>query len=66
MKYVTNEKGKKVSVVIPVSLWEAIIDDYTPEDETLEVKNDPDLMDAIKSYKKGRRGITSRELLEKI
>jgi len=54
VRYVTDEKGKRIAVQIPLDQWEIIqaeLESYDGDAETDEILADPDL---VKSIKKGR------------
>lgn len=50
VQYVTDEKGNRVAVVIPLDQWEIIkaeIESYDGEMEAAEIMAEPGLMDSI-------------------
>ena len=64
MNYVINQAGERVSVLLPVAEYEAILR-YVPEDETAFLMREPNgsiLLQRIEDYRKGR-GMVERELL---
>lgn len=64
MNYVINQAGERVSVLLPVGEYEALLK-YVPEDETAYLLQEPNgsiLLQRIEDYRQGR-GIVERELL---
>ena len=64
MNYVINQSGERISVLMPVDEYEALLK-YVPEDETAFLMREPNgsiLRQRIEDYRQGR-GIIERELL---
>lgn len=64
MNYVINQAGERISVLMPVDEYEALLK-YVPEDETAFLMREPNgsiLRQRIEDYRQGR-GIIERELL---
>lgn len=64
MNYVINQSGERISVLMPVDEYEALLK-YVPEDETAFLMREPNgsiLRQRIEDYRQGR-GIVEWELL---
>lgn len=64
MNYVINQAGERISVLLPVGEYEALLR-YVPEDETAFLMREPNgsiLLQRINDYHQGC-GIVERELL---
>jgi len=64
MNYVINQAGERISVLMPVDEYEALLK-YVPEDETAFLMREPNgsiLRQRIEDYRQGR-GIVEWELL---
>lgn len=65
MNYVVNQAGERVSVILPIAEYEALLK-YVPEDETAYLMSSPAnaarLMEAINDHRAGRN-MQERELL---
>ena len=50
IQYVTDEKGNRVAVQIPLDQWEIIkaeLESYDADNETTEIMSDPGLLESI-------------------
>ncbi|CDH43231.1 MAG: hypothetical protein IPL59_07865 [Candidatus Competibacteraceae bacterium] len=64
MQYIVNPAGERVSVILPIAEYEALLR-YAPEDETTFLLREPNgsiLLRRIEDIKHGRN-IVERELL---
>lgn len=61
VQYVTNDKGKRIAVLLPIDQWQRILEElgiYGSDDETAEILADPAFLARIA---KGRGQARKRE-----
>jgi PHD/YefM family antitoxin component YafN of YafNO toxin-antitoxin module len=66
IQYLTDKKGKRTGVIIPIELWKVLKKDL--KEESAEILSDPELINAIREsegdIKAGRT--TSLDILEEL
>jgi PHD/YefM family antitoxin component YafN of YafNO toxin-antitoxin module len=67
IQYVTDDKGNRVAVQIPLDQWELIkseLESYDATGETAEILADPGLMESIKRGREQARRKVGRRIEE--
>ncbi|MCK5230692.1 MAG: hypothetical protein KAR13_10535 [Desulfobulbaceae bacterium] len=71
MEYITDERGRKKAVLVPIGIWEAMksdLMDYSSDGETAEIASDAMIMKAISDHRNdtNRKGLTSVQVAERL
>jgi len=67
IQYVTDDKGNRVAVQIPLDQWEIIraeIESYDADSETAEILADPGLMESIRRGRQQAKRRVGRHIRE--
>lgn len=67
VQYVTDDKGNRVAVQIPLDQWEIIkaeLESYDSDTETVEIMADPGMLESIKRGREQARRKIGRRIEE--